>query len=163
VAVNRRCQPSLGSPTASGPSRVARARRAKAHELIERLVAEGRVRLTDPDDDELAEWRRVVNYAKRHGLEPVGKRIEKIPYGGPGLELFLAEGPHPNAQSQLPKAGGSLVPVPARLGRLHPVVAALKDDESRLVMPSTVGTAHLRSPLWSSGALAPLTDLSGTE
>ncbi len=27
---------------------VARARRAKAHELIERLVAEGRVRITDP-------------------------------------------------------------------------------------------------------------------
>ncbi|MET7730683.1 hypothetical protein ABZT02_04895 [Streptomyces sp. NPDC005402] len=55
---------------------VARARRAKAHELIERLVAGGRVRITDPDDDEVAEWRRVVNYAKRHGLEPAGKRIE---------------------------------------------------------------------------------------
>ncbi|MFC5955298.1 hypothetical protein ACFP51_12605 [Streptomyces pratens] len=73
----------------------ARARRAKAQELIERLVAEGRVRIADPDDDEVAEWRRVVNYAKRHGLEPTGKRIEKVPYGGPGLELFLAEGPHP--------------------------------------------------------------------
>lgn len=80
--------------------RVARARRAKAHELIERLVAEGRFRITDPDDDEVAEWRRVVNYAQRHGLEPVGKRIEKVPYGGPGLELFLADGPHPNARSQ---------------------------------------------------------------
>lgn len=72
---------------------VARARRAKAHELIERLVAESRVRITDPDDDEVTEWRRVVNYAKRHGLEPAGKRIEKVPYGGPGLELFLAERP----------------------------------------------------------------------
>ncbi|MFJ4326331.1 hypothetical protein ACIP3A_24845 [Streptomyces tricolor] len=59
---------------------VARARRAKAQELIGRLVAEGRVRITDPDDDEVAEWRRVVNYAKRHGLEPAGKRIEKVPY-----------------------------------------------------------------------------------
>ncbi|MGV9248221.1 hypothetical protein [Streptomyces sp. NPDC003710] len=47
---------------------VARARRAKAQELIERLVAEGRVRITDPDDDEIAEWRRVVNYAKRGGV-----------------------------------------------------------------------------------------------
>jgi hypothetical protein len=85
---------------------VARARRAKAQELIERLFAEGRVRTTDPVDDEVAEWRRVVNYAKRHGLEPAGKRIEKVPYGGPGLELFLADGPHPNARSQRPKAGG---------------------------------------------------------
>ncbi|MEU9246444.1 hypothetical protein [Streptomyces sp. NPDC048385] len=50
---------------------VARARRAKAQELIDRLVAEGRGRITD-SDDEVAEWRRVVNYAKRHGLEPTG-------------------------------------------------------------------------------------------
>ncbi|MCX4776908.1 hypothetical protein [Streptomyces sp. NBC_01264] len=69
---------------------IARARQVKAQELIERLVAEGRVRIADPDDDEVAEWRRVVNYAKRHGLEPAGKRIEKVPYSGPGLELFLS-------------------------------------------------------------------------
>lgn len=50
---------------------VARARRAKAQELIDRPAAEGRVRITD-SDDEVAEWRRVVNYAKRHGLEPAG-------------------------------------------------------------------------------------------
>ncbi|RMB83007.1 hypothetical protein CTZ28_27035 [Streptomyces shenzhenensis] len=106
--------------------------------MIERLVAEGRVRITDPDDDEVAEWRRVVNYAKRHGLEPAGKRIEKVPYGGSGLELFLAEGPHPNARSQRPKESQGLVPVPVRLGNLHPMVAALKDDGSRLVMPSAL-------------------------
>lgn len=117
---------------------VARARRAKAQELIERISAEGHVRIADPGDDEIAEWRRVVNYAKRHGLEPEGKRIEKVPCGGPWLELFLAEGPHPNARSQRPKAGGGLVPVPARLGRLHPMVAALKGDESRLVMPAAL-------------------------
>ncbi|MFV0127249.1 hypothetical protein ACLGI4_05980 [Streptomyces sp. HMX112] len=110
-------------------------RRAKAQELVDRLVAEGRVRIADPDGDEVAEWRRVVNYAKRHGLEPAGKRIEKAPYGGPGLKLFLAEGPHPNARSQRPQADGGLVHVPVRLVHPHPVVAALKDDESRLVMP----------------------------
>lgn len=74
---------------------LARARRAKAQELVKRLVTEGRIRITAPDDSEVAEWRRVVNYAKRHGLEPEGKRIEEVPYGGPGLELFLAEGPIP--------------------------------------------------------------------
>src|SRR5437879_2055049 len=51
------------------------------------------MKLTDPDDDEVAERRRVVNYAKRHALEPVGKRIGKVPYGGPGLELLPREGP----------------------------------------------------------------------
>jgi hypothetical protein len=117
---------------------VARARRAKAQELVERLVTEKRIRIIAPDDDEVAEWRRVVNYAKRHGLEPVGKRIEKVPYGGPGLELFLAEGLHPNARSQRPQTVGGVVPVPARLGHLHPMVTALKDDESRLVMPSAL-------------------------
>jgi hypothetical protein len=60
---------------------VARARRAKAKELIDRLVAEGRVRITDPDDDEVAEWRRVVNYAKRHGLEPAGGGLVPVPVG----------------------------------------------------------------------------------
>ncbi|MBA2950218.1 hypothetical protein [Streptomyces himalayensis] len=48
---------------------VARARQAKATELVERLVAEGRVRHAEPNDDEVAEWRRVVYYAKRHGVE----------------------------------------------------------------------------------------------
>ncbi|MFJ4972991.1 hypothetical protein [Streptomyces sp. NPDC088755] len=123
----------LRSPYSDRP--VARARRAKAQELIERLVAEGRVRISEPDHDEVAEWRRVVNYAKRHGMEPGGRRIEKVPHGGPGLELFLADGPHPNAKSQRPRAAGEPIPVPARLGHLHPVVATLKSEESRLVMP----------------------------
>ncbi len=47
-----------------------------AHELIERLVAQGRVRITGPDDDEVAE-------------ESADKRIEKVPYGGSGLELVI--------------------------------------------------------------------------
>ncbi|MFH9426603.1 hypothetical protein [Streptomyces sp. NPDC017529] len=115
---------------------VARARRAKAHELIEWLVAEGRVRITDPDDDEVTEWRRVVNYAKWQGLEPAGERIEKVPYGGPGLELFLADGLHPNARSQRPKENGGPVSVPSRRGNLHPIVTADKDDEHQLVMLS---------------------------
>ncbi|RYJ19731.1 hypothetical protein CU044_7578 [Streptomyces sp. L-9-10] len=75
-------------------------------------MAEGRVRYTHPSDDEVAEWRRVVNYAKRHGMEPEGRRIEKVPYDGLGLEFSLAEGPHPNARSQRPGASGP-VPVPA--------------------------------------------------
>ncbi|MFJ9559456.1 hypothetical protein ACIRQQ_05365 [Streptomyces fuscichromogenes] len=123
------------SSTSYGDRPVARARRAKARELVERLLAEGHVRFAHADDEEIAEWRRVVNYAKRHGMEPEGKRIEKVPYGGLGLEFFLAEGPHPNARSQRPKTGASEVWVPTRLASLHPVVAALKDDHRQMVMP----------------------------
>ncbi|MEU5341852.1 hypothetical protein AB0H18_13615 [Streptomyces sp. NPDC020766] len=104
-------------------------------ELVERLAAEGRVRLAEPDDGEVAEWRRVVDYAKRHGLEPQGKRIEKVRFGARGLELFLAESPHPNSRSQKPQGDVSVVPVPMRLSSLHPAVALLREDKERLVMP----------------------------
>ncbi|MDX2960164.1 hypothetical protein [Streptomyces acidiscabies] len=126
------------SSASYGERPVARARRAKARELVERLLAEGHVRFAHADDEEIAEWRRAVNYAKRHGMEPEGKRIEKVPYGLAGLEFFLAEGPHPNARSQRPEADAPAVRVPTRLGSLHPVVAGLKDDEGRLVMPSVL-------------------------
>ncbi len=56
---------------------------------VERLVAKGRVRVTDPDDDEVVEWRRLVDQVKRHGLEPAGKRVEKVPNGGPGRVRVL--------------------------------------------------------------------------
>ncbi|MEV6175031.1 hypothetical protein AB0L99_43405 [Streptomyces sp. NPDC051954] len=66
------------SSASYGERPVARARRTKARELVERLLAEGHVRFADADVEEIAEWRRVVNYAKRHGMEPEGKRIEKV-------------------------------------------------------------------------------------
>ncbi|MFF8997197.1 hypothetical protein ACF1GW_08825 [Streptomyces achromogenes] len=55
---------------------VAPARRAKARELIERLVTEGRARIADPDDNEATKRRHAANYAKRHGLELANKHIE---------------------------------------------------------------------------------------
>ncbi|MFE3856121.1 hypothetical protein ACFXPN_33945 [Streptomyces griseorubiginosus] len=109
---------------------VARARRAQATELVERLLTEGRVR--GADDDQFAEWRKVIDYAKRHGLEPPGKRIEKVRLGAGGWELYLAEGPHPNSRSRKPPGGAS---VATRLASVHPVVAALRDAEERFVMP----------------------------
>lgn len=112
---------------------VARARRAKATELVERLLTEGRVRVAD--DDQVAEWRKVIDYAKRHGLEPPGKRIEKVRLGAGVWELCLAEGSHPNSRSRKPAGDASAVPVPTRLTAPHPAVAALRDAEKRLVMP----------------------------
>jgi hypothetical protein len=123
------------SPMSRSERPVARARRTQAVELVERLVAEGRIRVVELDDDEIAEWRRVVDYAKRHGLEPQGKRMEKTRFGARGLEIFLAEGPHPNSRNQRSKGDPSAVPVPTRLSSPHPAVAALRDDEERLVIP----------------------------
>ncbi|WP_248844063.1 hypothetical protein [Streptomyces hirsutus] len=116
---------------------VARARRAKATDLVERLIAEGSVVVPDPDEAEMAEWRRAINYAKRHGLEPPGKRIEKRSYGRRGLEFYLATGPHPNSRGQAPDEAPR-VRVPAQLRSAQPVVAALKDDERRLMMPTAL-------------------------
>ncbi|MFJ9151896.1 hypothetical protein ACIRP7_28440 [Streptomyces sp. NPDC102270] len=112
---------------------VARARRARAIDLVERLLTEGRVRVAD--EDQFAECRKVIDYAKRHGLEPPGKRIGKVCLGAGGWELYLAEGPHPNSRSRKPTGDTSVVPVPTRLASVHPVVAALRDAEEQLVMP----------------------------
>ncbi|MFE7609778.1 hypothetical protein [Streptomyces celluloflavus] len=84
------------SPTPYSERPIERARRAKAQELVDRLFAEGRFLLADPDDDEVADWRRAVDYVKRHGLEPQGRHIERARFGTLGLEIFLADGPHPN-------------------------------------------------------------------
>ncbi|WP_229846130.1 hypothetical protein [Streptomyces atratus] len=48
------------------------ARRAKAKDLVERLITDRRVTTTKPDEDTVTEWRRLIDYAKRHGLVPEG-------------------------------------------------------------------------------------------
>ncbi|WP_251072469.1 hypothetical protein [Streptomyces sp. ISL-43] len=50
----------------------ARVWRAKAAELIERLVAERRVVIPEPDEATEAEYRQVIDYAKRHNLARPG-------------------------------------------------------------------------------------------
>ncbi|MCX5150087.1 hypothetical protein OHB36_25520 [Streptomyces sp. NBC_00320] len=66
------------TPTPYSERPVGRARRAKAAELIERLVAERRVVVPEHDEAAEAEYRRVIDYVKRHNLLPLGKRIEKL-------------------------------------------------------------------------------------
>ncbi|WP_234438741.1 hypothetical protein [Streptomyces sp. NRRL S-340] len=112
--------------------------------MVERLVAEERVCFTDLNDDEVAEWWRAVDFAKRHRLEPQGKRIEKAQIGARRLEMFLAEGPHPNARSRRPEADASMVLVSTRPTSLPPAVAALKDDDRQLVVSAVL---HRRSLL----------------
>ncbi|KOU44458.1 hypothetical protein ADK53_02450 [Streptomyces sp. WM6373] len=113
---------------------IALARRAKATDLVRRLGAERRLTITQPDEATVTEWRRVIDYAKRHGLVPEGKRIERIRMWNGDLQISLVEGPHPNSRRQAPDDAPP-IQVPSQLRSPHPVVAALRDDECRLVMP----------------------------
>ncbi|MEV1094506.1 hypothetical protein AB0I87_03330 [Streptomyces sp. NPDC049952] len=114
---------------------VALARRTKAKDLIERLVTNRRVTINEPDEATVTEWRRVIDYAKRHTLLPECKRIESLRRWDRDLQISLLEGPHPNSLRQRPDEAPP-VRVPTQLRSPHPVVAALRDDEGRLVMPT---------------------------
>ncbi len=114
---------------------VARARRESAHELIERLLAEGRVRVTDPDDDEhgVAACRQLCETA-RPGTSGQAHREGSVRWA----EAGAVSCGRPASQCAESTAEGEPdpVPVPSRLGNLHPTVSALRDDERRLAMPS---------------------------
>ncbi|WP_434447597.1 hypothetical protein [Lentzea sp. E54] len=91
------------------------------------------MRIAQPDEDAVGEWRRVVDFAKRHKLLPAGTRIEKQRMYNGDLVLRLLDGVHANSRRDTP-GGLRPVVVPAELRSLHPVVAALRDDDRRLVM-----------------------------
>ncbi|MFZ4273073.1 hypothetical protein ACOZFM_10195 [Streptomyces arboris] len=114
-----------GTRSASYADRpAALARRPKAKELIERLVTDRRVTFNKPDDATATEWRRVIDYAKRHSLIPEGNRIESLRTWNRDLQISLVEGPHRNSLRQRPDEAAP-VHVPTQLRSPHPVVAAL--------------------------------------
>lgn len=86
-----------------------------------------------PTQEQRTHWRKVVDYARRHDLLPAGYRIEKGMYYGQ-LTIRLVQGVHANSK---PPAAIDLpvVAVPRMLRAPHPVVAVLRDDRGRLVMP----------------------------
>jgi hypothetical protein len=108
-------------------------RHAAAIKLIKRLESEQHVTIEDPQEDVVTEWRRTIDFAKRHGLVPSGKWIEKRRNWAGDLTIELLTGDPPNRRV---RAGADLppVPVPSQLRPIHPVVARLRDDPARLVM-----------------------------
>lgn len=130
-------QPSTPTPTITDQ------RRAAAEVLVGRLVADRKVAFPLETDADLAHWRRVIDFAKRHGMAPAGTRIEKSqPYPGGKLVVELLDGSHPNTSPSEPVRPA--VPVPDQLRSLHPVVAALKADTNHLKMPAGLRLRSLR-------------------
>ncbi|MFL6112150.1 MAG: hypothetical protein ACJ786_12465 [Catenulispora sp.] len=54
---------------------------AEATELVERLVAGRKVTVVKPTEGEVVAWRKVVDFAKRHGLVPKGSASRSSPPG----------------------------------------------------------------------------------
>lgn len=126
-------------PTPYSERPIPLARRAKAIQLVEQLTAKRQVTISAPTEEEITEWRRIVDFAKRHGLVPEGKRIEKqrLFNRTRDLQISLLDGPHLNTNKQSPDEAPA-VPVPSQLRSPHPVVAALRDDQDRPVMPAAM-------------------------
>ncbi len=110
---------------------------AEATDLVARLVAENKVIVAGPSDEAIANWRRLIEYAKRHKLLPLGKRIETQRHWNTGrdFEIRLVDGVLESPR-QGPQPDLAPVPVPTQLRTPNRVVAALRDDTDRLVMPA---------------------------
>lgn len=112
---------------------------AEAKALVARLVEEREIVIQGATDNVVKDWRRVIEYAKRHDLVPEGRHIETRRMWQPAgvFCISLVKGGIPK---RTPDAELDLrpVPVPQQLRSPHPVVASLRDDEGRLVMPAAV-------------------------
>jgi len=122
-----RALPSTRLPRADA-AKVATERRAAATDLVAKLVAKRLLRIAEPGEDAMAEWLRVIDFARRHKLLPAGTRIVKLRVNDGDLGLELVKGVHANSRRSTP-GGLPAVPVPTELRSLHPVVAALQDDD----------------------------------
>ena len=96
---------SRSSPTTAPRQRAAHpkagtiaSRTAKAAELMERLVAEHKMILARPTAEEIVASRRMVDFAKRHGLVPEGHRIKSFTTWEKDLEIRLVASVYPNVR-----------------------------------------------------------------
>lgn len=112
----------------------AKLRTEQAKELLAKLIDGEDFWVEEPTDQEAATWRRVVDFAKRNDLVPPGKTLERRS-NGPDLVIRLVDGVHPKTKPDSPPPEAPIVRVPETLRGCHPVIAKLRDDERRLLMP----------------------------
>ncbi|WP_034270644.1 hypothetical protein [Actinospica robiniae] len=110
-------------------------RTAQAAELMERLLLEPRFTVVQPAEQELATWRKIVAFAVRHGCVPEGKRLEMTVTRDKDLEIALLDAVRVSAEATGRAMEAPTVRVPETLRACHPVIAELRDDEHRLMMP----------------------------
>ena len=113
-------------------------------ELVARLVAEnGQITIVGPDRAERHRWRRAIHQATSEHLAPAGQRITHSGRDNGDLVIRL----EPLDPPKPPKP--PLVPVPERLGRPHPVIAATRQNLDRYkIDPGMIDTRR------GSGVLA---------
>lgn len=109
-------------------------RSKQARKLLNQLADGEDFWVESPTEQEAATWRRVVDFAKRNDLVPAGKTLERRT-SGPDLIIRLVDGVHPNTKPASPQPEAPVVRVPETLRGCHPVIATLRDDERRLLMP----------------------------
>jgi hypothetical protein len=113
---------------------IARQRLPAARQLIADLTRSkfGFLDVPVEDSNDSAQWRKTIDFAKRHGLVPENLRLVKQ-HGHCSLRISLVAGAHANtknAQAVPP------VPLPSRLVAIHPSVAAIRDADDKLQMPA---------------------------
>ncbi|MGQ4617840.1 hypothetical protein [Nocardia sp. R7R-8] len=107
-------------------ARVAEDRRAAAAKLVADLVGGGRFVVEQPSDESVAEWRKVVDFAKRHDMVPAGHTlVRRRTYLG-ALEIVLVAGTHPNSNPAKSDPAHRVL-VPERVDELHPLLVGLSD------------------------------------
>lgn len=132
-------------PPPKAAERASAARRLAARDLIAKLVESGEVVIGDPDASAVADWRKVVDFAKRHQLVPEGYRIEEQWIANGDLRITLIEGRHPNVSP--PQASLSLLQVSEPTDGLHPLLLGASDlgavfDISTQLVPRALRFLH---------------------
>ncbi|MET9289412.1 hypothetical protein [Nocardia beijingensis] len=107
-------------------ARVAEDRRVASAKLVADLVGGARFVVERPSDESVAERRKVVDFAKRHGMVLAGHTlVRRRTYLG-ALEIVLVAGTHPNSNPANSDPVHRVL-VPERVDELHPLLVGLSD------------------------------------
>lgn len=129
-------QVSTSSQTAPAATvKAAGTRTAQVAELMARLSIDPKFTVVQPTEQELATWRKIVDFAQRRGFPPEGKRLEEAITPDKDLEITLRDEVRPSDEPAERAVETPTVRVPVSLRACHPVIAKLRDDEHRLMMP----------------------------